>query len=88
MVTKKFLNARHFDIVKAGNNVVLLTNDDEMLDDFMYIMFESEYITSFKHGKYNYRVYDYHESEDFIIVRDMSYKYSIFGVANEIKWEE
>lgn len=88
MFSEKYLRGKGFIISRCGNSIVL-HNDIDKLNQFMYLMFESTYVTKFYSGQFEYIVYDYHKTGDFTIVRDGSDWgwFSIPDRANEIKWE-
>lgn len=52
---------------RVGTSAVLSL---EELDDFMYIMRESEWVSWFISGGRKHFVYDYHNTEDFIIATE------------------
>ena len=52
---------------KVGTSAVLPL---EELDEFMYIMRESERVSLFIYGGRKHFVYDYHNAEDFIIATE------------------
>ena len=52
---------------RVGTSAVLSL---EQLDNFMYIMLESERVSCFKSGGLRHFVYDYHQTQDFTIATE------------------
>ena len=52
---------------RVGTSAVLSL---EKLDDFMHIMLESERVSRFISGGLNHIVYDYHNTQDFVIATE------------------
>lgn len=55
------------EITRRGSSAVVKYAD---LNDFMYIVFESNPVTHFKSGGKNHIVFDYHSTFDFIIATE------------------
>lgn len=61
------VNKHGLEFKRVGTSAVLSL---EKLDDFMYIMLESERVSRFMSGGLKHFVYDYHNTQDFTIATE------------------
>lgn len=61
------VNKHGLEFKRVGTSAVLPL---EQLDDFMYIIVESERVSQFTSGGLKHFVYDYHNTQDFTIATE------------------